>query len=245
MSKYTYNKEYFNNIDTPDKAYWFGFVCADGCITRYHKNDHLWSMGLELTLQSDDKPHLEKYRRALRANVPIQDRTLRLKATGKEYGACRCTIACTNMCKALIRNGCTPSKSLTLQFPTDDVVPPELIWHFVRGYFDGDGLFKQYNGAHQKHTVFSLSGTQPFLSKLADLFQACGVSITDKAIKSGKSQIYELRLYGIANIKKALDLIYAHSTDETRLDRKYETYVHADFVDGRQLQVHTSMIGPD
>lgn len=30
--KYSFNASYFNTIDTPEKAYWLGFIAADGCI---------------------------------------------------------------------------------------------------------------------------------------------------------------------------------------------------------------------
>jgi intein/homing endonuclease len=37
----------------------------------------------------------------------------------------------------LVKHGCVEKKSLILQFPKD--LSQELISHFVRGYFDGDG----------------------------------------------------------------------------------------------------------
>lgn len=40
----------------------------------------------------------------------------------------------------LIRLGCVPNKSLILKFPSENIFSnPELIRHFIRGYFDGDG----------------------------------------------------------------------------------------------------------
>jgi len=30
MKKYQFNTRYFNKIDTPEKAYWLGFIAADG-----------------------------------------------------------------------------------------------------------------------------------------------------------------------------------------------------------------------
>lgn len=51
MGKYTYNKDYFKEIDSFEKAYWLGFLYADGCITRFYKDEKLKSMSLEITLQ--------------------------------------------------------------------------------------------------------------------------------------------------------------------------------------------------
>ena len=39
----------------------------------------------------------------------------------------------------LIKQGCIPNKSLVLTFPNKHQVPENLINHFIRGYFDGDG----------------------------------------------------------------------------------------------------------
>ena len=61
MSKYTYNENYFKIIDSEEKAYWLGFLYADGCITRFYRNEKLKSMSLELTLQSNDIEHLKKF----------------------------------------------------------------------------------------------------------------------------------------------------------------------------------------
>ena len=47
MSKYVYNKDYFEKINTSEKAYWLGFLYADGCITRFYKGEVLKSMSLE------------------------------------------------------------------------------------------------------------------------------------------------------------------------------------------------------
>lgn len=42
-----------------------------------------------------------------------------------------------NMFVDLCKHGCVPNKSLILTFPR--TIPDNLIHHFIRGYFDGDG----------------------------------------------------------------------------------------------------------
>lgn len=65
MSKYVYNKDYFEKINTSEKAYWLGFLYADGCITRFYKGEVLKSMSLEITLKDADCEHLIKFKNAL------------------------------------------------------------------------------------------------------------------------------------------------------------------------------------
>ena len=143
MSKYTYNKNYFKQITTETQAYWLGFLYADGCISRFYRNEKLKSMSLELTLQSNDIKHLENFRNDLEANIPIQH-----KIISNKYEADRIVINCTYMCQDLINLGCTPTKSLTLEFPNNEIVPKHLLKHFIRGYFDGDGGISYTEGEY-------------------------------------------------------------------------------------------------
>lgn len=150
MSKYVYNKDYFEKINTSEKAYWLGFLYADGCITRFYKGEVLKSMSLEITLKDADCEHLIKFKNALESNIPIQHRII----TGK-YKADRIVVNCTKICNDLIKLGCTPTKSLTLEFPKKDIIPQDFIRDFIRGYFDGDGGVsytegKYYNNARKK-----------------------------------------------------------------------------------------------
>ena len=47
--------------------------------------------------------------------------------------------------------GCTPRKSLTLKFPDIKIFKSkDLIRHFIRGYFDGDGCISFSNKDHTK-----------------------------------------------------------------------------------------------
>jgi hypothetical protein len=41
MKRKEYNHYYFENIDTEDKAYFLGFIYADGCIVKNKRNSGL------------------------------------------------------------------------------------------------------------------------------------------------------------------------------------------------------------
>ena len=79
MSKYTYNKNYFEVINTKEKAYILGFLYADGCISSYYKNERLKAMAMEIQLKYDDIELLEKIKNELEANVPITTKTNKIK----------------------------------------------------------------------------------------------------------------------------------------------------------------------
>ena len=58
--KYEFDFNYFENIDTEEKAYWLGFLYADGCVT---------PNTVRVELQASDKKHIEKFREAVQANI--------------------------------------------------------------------------------------------------------------------------------------------------------------------------------
>ena len=118
MSKYNYNKDYFESINSSEKAYWLGFLYADGCITRFYKNEKLKSMSLELTLCKEDKEHLIKFNNALSSNVPIRKKLV--KTNTKIYEEYRLVINCTKMCYDLINLKCTPNKTFSIVIPRLD-----------------------------------------------------------------------------------------------------------------------------
>lgn len=123
---------YFDHIDTEEKAYWLGFLYADGNI---NDTDKTGSKRLQVALSDKDIKHLEQFKRALNSSHPIHQRIINSgKMQGKTY--CKFSIRSNELCNSLISHGCTPRKSLTLRFPN---LSKELISHFIRGYFDGDG----------------------------------------------------------------------------------------------------------
>ena len=53
-----YHRHIFDQIDTQEKAYWLGFILADGYL---NTNKHM----LRIKLGDKDKHHLEKFIQAL------------------------------------------------------------------------------------------------------------------------------------------------------------------------------------
>lgn len=128
--KYQVNEQFFSSIDTQEKAYILGFLYADGyvsTITNY----------FSITLSRRDINHLEKIKSCLNSNNPIHKTTGRYSNNHPITEKCNLTIVSSQMIKDLISIGCTSKKSLTLTFPT--CISKDLIRHFIRGYFDGDG----------------------------------------------------------------------------------------------------------
>lgn len=67
---------------------------------------------------------------------------------------CRWEIVNKHLWEVLYNYGCTPRKSTTLQFPELSIFQsPDLIRHFIRGYFDGDGCISYTYTSRSKSKV--------------------------------------------------------------------------------------------
>lgn len=151
--KYQANFNYFSNIDTQEKAYWLGFIYADGYISSGKQKN----IGVALAMKDVD--HLEKLKTNLNANYPIK--TYKSISYGKEIEYARLLMTSDIMHQNLKEKGVCLQKSLILKFPNENIVHKDLINHFARGYFDGDGCLSKSSTGF----TFKLCGTKEFLDK--------------------------------------------------------------------------------
>jgi len=185
LRKYFYDESFFNKIDTEEKSYWLGFFTADGCLESN-------SNRIFIELSMKDSEHLAKL--ALIFNTPLTFRSSFLKKTNRYYNACKLRITSKQIREALILKGLNPRKSNNLDSSIFSHIPENLLNHFVRGFFDGDG----YVGG--KFDV-SFSGTLIFLTKLK--------TILDKVIGRNSGWISEVDgcyVYGISGKEKCVKL---------------------------------------
>ncbi len=129
--KYTINETFFDTIDTPNKAYFLGFLYADGCNS---KNGNT----ITLPLSVPDEEILLKLNKIINSTRPLQFKPISRKNPNHTDQYCL-AISNKHISKQLNRLGVVSNKSLILKFPTEKQVPNHLIHHFIRGYFDGDG----------------------------------------------------------------------------------------------------------
>lgn len=131
--QYQCDESFFDHIDTEDKAYWLGFLTADGAIQRNR---------LQLCLSRRDREHLGKFLASLRSSHVIYDGVKHNK--GVPHLASEVVICSDQLAAALARLGVWPNK-VYRTYPWEG--PHELRHHYWRGVFDGDGymvLDKRY-----------------------------------------------------------------------------------------------------
>ena len=196
---------YFSNIDSKEKAYWLGFLYADGCV---HSNSN------EISITSKDRDHLEKFRKAIKSKNKISESIdRRFSSLPKIY---HFSIRDKQLKSDLIKWGCVPNKSLTLtKIPN---IPRDFVSHFIRGYFDGDGSLHWLNGT--KNFRISFVGTAPFLK---DIQKELGLSLSLGQQKGNQSKYFQVA--GRKQVPMILDYIYKDSDENIRLTRKYKNYL--------------------
>jgi len=172
--KAVFNENYFETINTKDKAYFLGLLYADGNIyktlpTLKHKKVR---KRLQIFLNAEDKYILELFSNYL-------DYKGKLYKDRKGY---RFLIHNDKIVSDLENLGICERKSLILKFPTEEQVPSHLIHHFIRGYFDGDGCISIDNRCKNLRATVNFTGTSQFLLKISEFFIA-------KNIKASKFYI--------------------------------------------------------
>lgn len=203
--KYEVDHHFFDVIDTEEKAYWLGFLAADGYVTT--KGNYV---GLSLDVKDGD--HLEKFAKAIGSTYPIAT----YQATGYGKGEyCRLIISSDQMRNSLIKHGIVEHKSLVLQYP--NLVPYNLEHHFIRGYFDGDGsLAKNGNGGYQ----IKICGTKDMLCMIQYALNPRSKALYKR--RDDDKDNWYISIGGRNQVRRIMDDLYYDAT--VYLERKYLRY---------------------
>lgn len=154
--------DFFEKIDCEENAYFLGLMYADGYVVIRENKPKSTSHLAAISLKSSDDYLLEKF-----SDLIYGKRLLSKIIYEKEEhsDAYRFSIHNKKICLDLINLGCIPNKSKILQFPTEEQVPENLIHHFIRGYFDGDGSCGIYG--EKDKLQFSICGSVFFIDSLS------------------------------------------------------------------------------
>lgn len=222
--KANFNDTVFDFIDSEEKAYWLGFIYADGTISSDPlKDGRKKSYTFELSLKESDYNHLEKLKILLNTPRPVL----------KSENRCRLLVNSKHLWETLNNYGCTPKKSLTLEFPNIEIFKSkDLIRHFIRGYFDGDGCISYSN---TKHTILNMQllGTKSFLQHLVSYLPEEFKDLTIRHNHNNDSE--KTYLINISNKKAYRFFKYLYENSKVYLDRKYSRFAryHSNMIEER------------
>lgn len=181
--RYNCNHNFFSK-NNQWSFYWAGFLAADGCIL--NRNG---SMLISLALSKKDKDIVLAFKKIIDAENPVKDYLVKNSKRNPKWNdswKSEIKITSNKLCKDLERFNIVPRKTKIYTFP-EWIVNHELVHHFMRGYFDGDGSFyisKLANGRVVPQIYFSLRGTPEFLTTYRLIFEyKCGFEKRNKDIR--------------------------------------------------------------
>ena len=206
---YFFDFDYFSIINDEKKAYWLGFLYADGSIGTSKYGEQTF----KLSLQEQDKEILEKYKNDLKSSYPLRYDNSSILQNGTISKQVILEQRNQKTVDDLKKLGCVERKSLILTFPTEQQVPSQYVYDFIRGYFDGDGSISQYNNEYH----VSIVGTENFINKLSTYFKG-GSVFKDKR----KNNSWYFSLNGNLQIINFYHLLYDNAT--RYLQRKYQKF---------------------
>lgn len=226
-SPYYYNKQYFYKIDTPEKAYWLGFMAADGSINyRPHKRNY----EVCIKLKSTDINHLRKFNKALEGNVEAKIAEPRIAyfdgQTPVETTCCQIRYFSKELAEGLMKNGVVTNK--TYEGITIPELNKELMWMYILGFFDGDGFisFPKDNSPYG-YRIGVCSADLKILEKFKGFMESQGLKVgsisTDTLKPMSTVKNYKLDIRDRESVQKFIDNTYKISS--VSLDRKYQNYL--------------------
>ena len=140
MTKFNSNLQnnFFEYINNEEKAYWLGFLIADGYIEVSTPN----SSRLGITLNQKDEQHLYKFKQAIQADNIVSTRKYQDKRCKSPIFRAQFRVSNRQLIKDLAKYSIVPNKTGKESLPEID---HSLKKHLIRGYIDGDGwIRKQY-----------------------------------------------------------------------------------------------------
>ncbi len=175
-------RDFFHTIDADHKAYWLGFLAADGTVV-----DSPRRYQVVLDLQPRDLHWLQRFRDTLAPGAAITQHGAR------SFSVC---VASQELVGDLVALGVGPRKSDTLEWPQ---VPEAFAIPFLLGYFDGDGTFCPRTGRPAGQWQWALLGTHGFLCVARDYIQRlAGVALKEpvRAHRNTSPHLYRISANG-------------------------------------------------
>lgn len=212
--KYNYNRDFFETIDTEEKAYWLGFLYADGCVSITDSKNK--SGEVCIILKASDCDHLKKFNKSLNGNIPVTFREFICNLNNKPSKTCSIRCYSYKMVSDLINHGCVERKSLIVKMPTH--LRNDLYRHFIRGYYDGNGGISLCNRKKKDLKINFCTGSKDMADGLRTTLYSFGIN--SYIITERENTTYRLYVAGMKNVDNMIHFMYDNST--ISLDRKLE-----------------------
>lgn len=195
--RYFCNEHFFDELSSEASSYWFGFLLADGCVTRDC---------ISLELHERDKGHIEKFAQQIEATYPIKP---------SRKSCYRIEFLSRTMSASLAKHGLVERKTAVATLPS---LEPDQQRHCIRGLIDGDGwITKRKAGLYE---VGFSSGSEQLMDQVhSKLCEFAGKKCGHRALREKEGQsCHQLTVGGRLVVRDILTHLYGNTT--VALDRK-------------------------
>ena len=202
-----FNCNYFESIDSQDKAYFLGLIHADGCVHITKEN----KLRFVIALKEEDGYLIHKLAEVLelpRSKVGI--------VPASQTGGQQTRLQIANQSFISHIKDVKNSKIM-------DKIPPHLIPHFIRGVFDGDGtIYTKYSKRIHKYYYMGFIGNLDFL-----YFLQQHSPVKFKLRPTNSLGMYRSEIYSKDDVLKFGEFLYKDSI--IHMNRKFNKFMDAKF----------------
>ncbi|RHP46917.1 helix-turn-helix domain-containing protein [Clostridium sp. AF32-12BH] len=203
-----FNVDYFENIDTEEKAYFLGLFLTDGNVHKVKRNTPQYR--IQIGLKYQDAYIIEKFKQEIGSENQIShyERNGRNEAI---FG-----VQSVKMATDLQKYGVYENKTFETELCYK--IPDKLFKHYIRGIFDGDGTV--FIRKRTQSLAFGFYGTHKLLEQIQEyLFAEANITKNSIYDKSTVSFIINSKKQDIINFYK-----FIYSDASIYLERKKQVF---------------------
>lgn len=179
--------DYFEKINSSNKAYFLGLLLTDGNVHYYKKSNR--QPIVQITLQNEDRYILEHFKSEVKSKRKISD-YYNGKRNESIFGICS-----QKMADDLAKYNIIPNKTFIInKLPT---INKQFLPDLIRGIFDGDGTIYIKSYKYQQ-IVFGFYGTNNFLTNL--------LNILKEEINISQNKIFDKETVSFVTFSKKQDV---------------------------------------
>lgn len=198
------DERYFREIDTHEKAYWLGVLCARSCVYRGGSGNSI------IRLDLSERAHLEAFLSAIGSDAKI--------VNGGPGLVNSASISCTQMVQDLRRHGVVERRARDGRLPAVPAIYRPTVF---RGYYDGCGTIWS---ATDGQTVLSVYGNDHVLETFIRWI-CTDLWIQESQVETNDRGTYLMSLSLPGNIVIEQVLEWTYSTPGPRSQKRYDQYL--------------------
>lgn len=210
-----FNSKYFNIINTKEKAYWLGFIYADGTIIESKNKERNNKSTSRIKLSQNQKDRILIYRFCRIVGLNIKKISIY-----KKWNAYEIRVRNHQMVDDLMKHGVLHRKSKIIKLPS--LNNRKLYLAFLLGFFDGDGEMGSTR-IHSGSKTFLIQIKKKFnipnkiqedIRKNDKLVESCCYALTlgselfNEMLQNYKNSLKRKRIKKITDLKKYHEMKY-------------------------------------